>query len=202
MKVSSTVATANLQYFSAGPGAGGMGARAFPDVRCPAAFGGVCVIAEARGSGNDPFAQVVVSAFDPLTGQTRSLASVTPAHGAALTSWDVSADGRTLAFSDFAWDGGNRITLVTAGSGETRIVDVKGFMNIADLAWAADGRSLFATTATLHGSELLRVTLDGRAVLLRRLEGQGQFAPRPSPDGRSLLVGVQQSNSNAWLIER
>jgi hypothetical protein len=43
---------------------------------------------------------------------------------------------------------------------------------------------------------------DGRAVLLRRFQSQELFAPRPSPDGRSLLVGLQQSSSNAWVVER
>jgi len=133
---------------------------------------------------------------------TRQLASVTPTNGAGRTSWDVSPDGHTIAFCEFAWDGGNRITLVTAGTGDTRVVDVKDFKNIADMAWASDGRSLFATTATIHGGELLRVMLDGRTVLLRRFQSQELFAPRPSPDGRSLLVGVQQSNSNAWVIDR
>ena len=108
----------------------------------------------------------------------------------------------TIAFSEFAWDGGNRITLVTAGTGDSRTILVKDFVNIADIAWAPDGRSLFATTSTLRGAELIRVMLDGKTVLLKRLQGQGLFAPRSSPDGRSLLVGVQQANSNAWLIER
>jgi hypothetical protein len=202
MTLSSTVATADLQFFPALPGAGGTGARSFPDIRCPAAFGGSCVIAEARKSGNDPLSQIVVSAFEPLTGHTRQLASVTPTKGAGVTSWDASPDGHIIAFSEFAWDGGNRITLVTAGTGDTRALDVKDFRNIADMAWAPDGRSLFATTATLHGGELLRVMLDGKAVLLRRFQSQDLFAPRPSPDGRSLLVGVQQSSSNAWVIER
>jgi Tol biopolymer transport system component len=201
MALSSTVATANLQFFGAALGAAGTGARSFPDIRCPAAFGGSCVIAEARKSGNNPLSQIVVSAFEPLTGQTRPLASVTPENG-GVTSWDASPDGHTIAFAEFAWDGGNLITLVTAGTGETRVVEVKDFKNIADIAWAPDGRSLFAATSTLHGAELLRVMLDGRAVLLRRFQSQGLFAPRPSPDGRSLLLGVQQSNSNAWVIER
>jgi Tol biopolymer transport system component len=202
MTLSSTVATANLQLFAPLPGAGGTGARSFPDIRCPAAFGGSCVIAEARKSADDPLSQIVVSAFEPLTGHTRQLASVTPANGAGVTSWDASPDGHTIAFSEFAWDGGNRITLVTGGTGDSRVIDVKDFKNIADIAWASDGRSLFATTATVHGSEILRVMLDGRAVLLRRFQSQNVLAPRPSPDGRSLLVGVQQANSNVWVIER
>jgi Tol biopolymer transport system component len=202
MTLSSTVATADLQFWAMQPGAGGTGARSFPDVRCPAAFDHSCVIAEARGSGNDPFSQILVSAFDPLVGHTRRLASVTPGNGAGLTAWDVSPDGRTIAFCEFAWDGGNRITLVAASTGDTRAIDITDFKNIVDIAWAPDGRSLFATTATIHGGELIRVMLDGSAVLLRRLQSQTLFAPRPSPDGRSLLVGVQQTNSNAWVLER
>jgi len=197
MPLSSTVATSDLQYFIAMPGAGGTGARAFPDIRCPRAFGGACVIAELRGSDTD--AQVVVSAFDPLTGQPRQMAA---AKGGGLTFWDVSPDGSTVAFGEFAWDGGDRITLVAPATGDRREVQVKDFKNIVDVAWAADGRSLLAATATLHGGELLRVMLDGRAVLLRRFQSQNVFAPRPSPDGRSLLLGVQQYNSNAWVIER
>lgn len=201
MPLTSTVATANLQAFGAMPGAAGTGARSFPDLRCPAAFGGSCVIAEARASGSNPLASLVVSAFDPLTGQRRELASVNPARG-GLAFWDVSPDGRTIAFGEFAWDGGKRFEFVTAGTGTARIVEVKDFGNIVDIAWAPDGRSLFATTATLKGGDLLRVTLDGRAILLRRFPSQTLFAPRPSPDGRSVLVGVCQSNSNVWVIER
>lgn len=203
MALSSAVETANLQFFGVLPGAAGTGARSFPDIRCPPAFNGSCVIAELRTAGNGSRSQIVVSAFEPLTGHTRQLASLTPTNGrGGLTSWDVSPDGQTIAFAEFAWDGGNRIALVSAGSGDTRVVDVKDFRNISDIAWAADGRSIFATTSTLHGAELLRVMLDGRAVLLRRFQSQQLLAPRPSPDGRSLLVALQQDNSNAWVIER
>jgi Tol biopolymer transport system component len=202
MPVSSLVATSDLRFFAAAPGAAGMGPRSFPDLRCPARFDGSCAIAEIRQSGTDPVPQIVVSAFDPASGRARQLATAKPTNAAGLTCWDISPDGHTIAFSEFAWDAGNRITLVTAGSGESRTILVKDFLNIADLSWAADGRSLLATTATLRGAELVRVMLDGKAVLLQRLQGQGMFAPRSSPDGRSLLVGVQQNNSNAWVIER
>jgi Tol biopolymer transport system component len=196
MPLSSTVATSDLQSFIAAPGADGTGARAFPDVRCPRAFRD-CVIAELRTVRNET--KLVVSAFDPATGRTRQLATT---NGTAVTFWDASPDGTTVAFGQFAWDGGNRVSLVNTASDETRVIDVKDFKNIVDIAWAADGRSLFATTSTLHGGELLHVMLDGRALLLRQFQSQELFMPRPSPDGRSLLVGIQQSSSNAWVIER
>jgi dipeptidyl aminopeptidase/acylaminoacyl peptidase len=196
MPLSGTVATSNLQSFVAAPGAGGAGARAFPDVRCPRASRD-CVIAELRSAGNE--SKLVVSAFDPSTGRTRHLATT---NGTGVTFWDASPDGTTVAFGEFAWDGGNRVSVVNTVSGETRVIDVKDFKNIVDIAWAADGRSLFATTSTLHGGELLHVMLDGRAILLRQFQSQELFVPRPSPDGRSLLVGVKQSNSNVWVLER
>jgi len=196
--LSSTVATANLQFFPPVPGAAGTGAGAFPEIRCASRPDGSCVIAELRASGGD--ADLVVSAFDPLTGHTRPLAVVKSA--SSFTFWDVSPDAATVAVGAFAWDGGDRISLITAATGETRVLRVTDFKNIHDIAWAPDGRSLFATTGTLHGGELLHIMLDGRAVLLRRYQSQELFAPRPSPDGRSLLVGVQQNNSNAWVIDR
>jgi Tol biopolymer transport system component len=202
MTLSSTVATGTLQFFAAEIGAAGTGALSFPDIRCPSAFDGSCVMAELRESGGDPLAQLAVSAFEPLTGRIRPLATLTPRNSAALMSWDVSPDGRTIAFAEFGWSGGDRITLVSSDKNVNRVVEVNGFKNIADIAWSPDGRSLFATTATVHGSELLHVLLDGSAFLLRRFQSQSLFAPRPSPDGRSLLVGLQQDNSNAWAIDR
>lgn len=78
---------------------------------------------------------------------------------------------------------------------------VTTFKNLCDVAWAADGRSLFATAQTIRGGQLLHIMLDGSAHLLRVFDSETLLNPRLSPDGRSLLLGVVQTNSNAWVIE-
>ena len=87
-------------------------------------------------------------------------------------------------------------------SGEQKVVRLKTFKNLMDVVWSSDGRSLFATTGTVHGGALLHVMLDGTAQIVRLFDSRAVANPRPSPDGRSVLVGVTSTNSNAWVIER
>jgi Tol biopolymer transport system component len=199
--ISSQPATASLRFFAANPGTAGTGARSFPDVRCPAHVDGSCVLAEARVNEKDHRTRVVLSTFDPGNGQVRELATIADDHAGA-TFWDVSPDGSTIAFGQFAWGGGDQITLLGTRTGERRVVQLKTLKNLSDVAWAEDGRSLFATTATIRGAQLLHVSLDGITHLLHTFDGQIVLNPRPAPDGRSLLLGVLQTNSNAWIVER
>jgi Tol biopolymer transport system component len=200
LDVSSRLATASLQYWGAALGTSGWGARSFPDIRCPSRAES-CFIAEARFKQAEHRADVVVSAIDPMTGSTRPVVTISDGN-AAQTFWDVSPDGSMVAHGVWDWGGGDTITLTAASSGEQRKIAIKGFDNVLDIAWAPDARSLLAITATVRGGQLLRVQLDGAARLLQTFESQVLGNPRPSPDGRSILLGVAQSNSNAWIIER
>ena len=100
------------------------------------------------------------------------------------------------------WRHSDEITILTLATGERRIIRPNNVKNLTDVAWAADGRSLFATTTNIRRAEVFHIALDGTASLLRTFESQVASNPRPSPDGRSLLVGVLQTNANAWVIER
>lgn len=201
LAVSSPPATSTLQFFGPLPGTTGAGARSFPDIRCPPRGDGSCVLAEARVDQKDHRTSIVFSTFDPGNGRARELATM-PSEYAAVTFWDVSPDGSTIAFGEFAWAAGDELTLLRAGTSERRVVRVSGFKSLSDVAWAADGHSLFAATETLRGGELLRVLPDGTARLLRAFPSQSVRNLRPSPDGRSLLLGIVQTDSNVWIIER
>jgi Tol biopolymer transport system component len=201
MGISSRVATSTLQFWAVSPGTAGAGARSFPDVRCPQAGDGSCVVAEARFDERERRSHVVVSSFDPASGRAREIGTV-GGREAELSFWDVSPDGSTIASGQFDWGGGDTITFTRVGSGEKRTVQVNGFKNLSDIAWAPDGRGLFAVTGTVHGGQLLRIGLDGKAQLLHTFESQTLGNPRPSPDGRSVLLGVIRADSNAWVIER
>ena len=124
------------------------------------------------------------------------------ADGAAVTFWDVSPDGATVAFGQFAFDGGDHITLLRIATGERTTVRPVNVRNLSDVAWAADGRSLFATVWTIRNAEVLHVNLDGTVHHLHSYDSQTVLNPRPSPDGRSLLIGLAQTNSNVWVVDR
>ena len=200
LAVSSHLETATMRFFAPGPGTSGIGAHAFPDLRCPAQWDGSCVLAEVRADKTQQKTHVVLSTFDPATGRMRELA-VLPGESADLTFWDVTPDGSAIAFGEFAWGGGDRFTLLHPATGETRVVRLQHFKNVSDLAWAADGRSLFATTTTIRGAEVIHVMLDGTTHLVRAFQSLTVQNPRPSADGRSLLVGILSTSSNAWVIE-
>lgn len=203
MSSSSRLGTSTMAYFVVFPGASGTGARSFPDVRCPAgAADGSCLLLEAR-PGNHPEAgnRLVLSRFDPESGNVREIGTMVDDH-AATTFWDASPDGSTVAFGQFSWNGGDRITLWEIASGHRRELRLSGVKNMNGIGWAPDGRSLFATVMTIRSGDVLHVDLDGAVHSLRSYESQTVLNPLPSPDGRSLLVGLQQANANVWIAER
>lgn len=203
MTSSSQLETSTLQFFAAVPGTTGAGARSFPDVRCPArAAQGSCLLVEARpgtrpGAGN----RLVLSRFDPASGDVREVGPMVEDHP-GLTFWDASPDGKTVAYGQFSWTGGDRITLWEIATGERHDLQVSGVKNMNGIAWASDGRSLLATVLTIRSGEVLRIGLDGTAHVLRSFESQTLLNPLPSPNDRSLLVGLQQANANVWVAER
>ena len=116
----------------------------------------------------------------------------------ALPSGASHPTERLSRSGQFAWGGGDQVTLLRLATGEKRIVQLKNFKNLSEIAWAPDGRSLFGTTGTLLGGQVLHIGLDGTTQLLHMFESQIVGNPRPSPDGRLLLVGA---TSNAWVLE-
>jgi dipeptidyl aminopeptidase/acylaminoacyl peptidase len=201
MPISTRLGTSTMQLWSLNPGVTGTGGHTFPDLRCPAKSDGSCVLAEARFDEHDHRSHVVFSVFDPATGQRRELAPVTDVK-AAWTFWDVSPEGSTIAYGDFDWDAGDQVTLLSTAGGATRRVRLNGFKNVADIAWSSDGRSLFAITNTIRGGALLHVMLDGTAQVVRTFDSRILMNPRPSPDARTVLLGIVTTSSDAWLIER
>ncbi len=203
LTIKSRVGTGGMPFFGLSPGASGLGAHAFPDIRCPArAVQPVCMIAETRPGGTaGAGSAVIVSSFDPASGQVRELGTIATSN-AGTTFWDVSPDGTTLVSGHFAWDAGDRVSIFRPATGERHDIVLQNVKNLTDVAWAADGRSLFATVNTIREGEVLRVMLDGTVHRLRRFENQTPLNPRPSPDGRSLLIGLTQTVANAWVIER
>src|SRR5262249_32252353 len=82
----------------------------------------------------------------------------------------------------------------------SKTITVKGWNNIRDLRWTADGKGLFVLSDTNRpeGAVLLHVDLQGNPnVLWKNLE---VFSFAPSPDGRHLVFSGMARESNIWTI--
>ena len=139
--------------------------------------------------------QVIFTAFDPVDGRKGELARI----GAPLPdSWDLSPNGRWIA-ATWRW-GPGRIRLISLAGQPTRDIPVDEWRNLQSVAWAADGKAVFATGWASKDPPLLHISLDGEVTLLHK----GLFHlenPVPSPGGRYLAFGENMMESNVWVVE-
>jgi hypothetical protein len=81
-------------------------------------------------------------------------------------------------------------------------VNVKGWSNLTNFAWDADGKGLFVIVDGLSGRDLLHVDLQGNAqVLWENLGRSGVTEPVASPDGRHLAFDDWTTDGNMWMLE-
>jgi Tol biopolymer transport system component len=161
----------------------------FPSFRC-AAHASTCVLAEADDK------QVVFTAFDPVQGRKAELAKV--AIDPDLASWDLSPDGSRVALGLFDHKAAD-IQIVPLAGGATQKLSAMPWTQLATLAWAADGKSLFLASASSRGTTVMHTDLTGKSKVLIKPKWD-IFSLVPSPDGHYLAFGPVISNANAWTI--
>ena len=163
-----------------------------PRFRCPSVPQAPCVLSELVQR------QVVFTAFDPVEGRKGELARI-EIDPSICTFWDLSPDGRWIAFGKRE-EASGRIRLLPLAGQAAREISAGGWTELENTAWAPDGKALFVTGRASNGSPLLRVSLDGETQLLYKA-GYYLENPVPSPDGRYLAFGEMTLESNAWVIE-
>jgi len=155
-----------------------------------------CVIAEANGE------QLVFSFLDPVQGRGSEIQRVdVKAQG---TDWSLSPDGTRIAIGDPS--SGGWIQILTIADG--KLVPLPHNMRwagVQHVAWAADGKHLFATA---WSNEIPGQT---QAILSLDLQGHGQVMEvagagwlqdlRASPDGHYLAYTKRNPESNVMLLE-
>ncbi|HTW56930.1 MAG TPA: hypothetical protein VMD99_02245 [Terriglobales bacterium] len=161
----------------------------FPSFRCPRASGD-CVVAERRDN------QIVFSSFDPVKGRKAELLKLPFNH--VRTAWDLSPDGKRVAFSEFSYVKGE-VSLLPLDGGAAQKISQTQWTELLSVAWAADGKSLFAASFSSRGTAIVHLDFAGH--------GKQLFKPNwrietlePSPDGKYLAFGPLISNSNVWTM--
>jgi Tol biopolymer transport system component len=169
----------------------GSTAGGFPSFRCPRSSGD-CVVAERH----DEQEQIVFSSFDPLKGRKAELLKVPFNH--VRSAWDLSPDGKRVAFSEFSYVKSEISLLPLDGSAAQKISQTQ-WTELLSVAWAADGKSLFVSSFSSRGTAIVHLDFAG--------QGKQLFKPNwrivtlePSPDGKYLAFGPVISNSNVWTM--
>ncbi|MEK7409530.1 MAG: hypothetical protein AAB225_31070 [Acidobacteriota bacterium] len=163
-----------------------------PRFRCPSVPGTACVLSEQDQR------QLVFSAFDPAEGTKREFTRI-EVDPSTVAFWDLSPDGRWIAFGATDEQSGSIRVLSLAGR-TIQDMSVKGWTHLESVAWSADGKGLFLTSFDSRGRRLLRASLTGETRLLYAARSH-LTNPSPSPDGRHLAFGEVTPSSNAWVIE-
>jgi TolB protein len=162
-----------------------------PGFRCVSSGKGSCVLAE----GDEVKKKITFTLFDPAQGKKGATANVEVPEEPA---WALSPDGSRVAITWFDTQGAT-IRIVPLDGGSARDLIVKNCTEFVNLAWAADGKSLFAIRNSSKGSLLLHVELNGESQVLYRA-GWDVVQITPSPDGHFLAYGAVNSNSTVWTI--
>ena len=158
---------------------------------CPLSGKATCVLRETIGKQT-----FVYYALDPVTGKGMELARIAWLPH-LLGNWSVSPDGSAIALpSNDPGRSTIRIVPLVRGRQEQDVV-VKGFSNLAEVTWSADGQGWFVASNSAVGTALLYVDRQGNSHILRDTP-LGTWGV-PSPDGHKLAFVDQAVDSNVWV---
>ena len=154
----------------------------------------VCAIVEYSENRK----QVVVTAFDPLKGRGREVLRFDLDPKDPFFQYDVSPDGTRIL-----WAKGRKgpVHILSLRGQPPQEITVKGWSNLGDIGWAADGKALLISNGVQGGSVLLHVDLQGNAHVLWQQHGGKWTWGRQSPDSRHLAMLGWTVDSNLWMME-
>ena len=174
-------------------------AKIWSQLMCARLPSQLCVIVEPTDDGK----QAVVSSLDPIKGRGSELMrfAIDPNDPYRWFA-DLSADGTRMAVT--ATPAGP-IDIFTVHGQPVQQIQVKGWSNLSEYSWAADGKGLYVTAGIRDGQVVLYVDLRGNAhPLWSSIGATGQMTEtlaRPSPDGRQLVIATWTTRGNLWMIE-
>lgn len=172
--------------------------RGFTNLQCARLPSTLCLYSQVVDK------RLIFFSFDPMRGKGQEVAHVDDDIPYAY-NWSLSPDGLTLAVAksqkmDMAAK--PDIRLLSLADHTERTISLKEWPSVSSVDWAADGKSLLASTARSDGTNaLLSVDLTGRAHPLWEQTKMVVGWAIPSPDGRYLALWQASGNSNVWMIE-
>jgi Tol biopolymer transport system component/DNA-binding winged helix-turn-helix (wHTH) protein len=164
--------------------------EAIDNFQCARAPSTVCVFGQSSETGLRFFT------FDPQMGKGNEVAKM----GVGLKyNWSLSPDGATLALAQWRH---SQIELISTRGGPSRTLTIRGWAGVASIDWAADGRSLWASSSSPTGTQaLLNIDLRGRVKPMFQDPDKDVGWAIPSPDGRYIAFWEAGGSANAWVLQ-
>jgi Tol biopolymer transport system component/predicted Ser/Thr protein kinase len=161
---------------------------------CPYSPSSLCVLARREHD------RLVFYHLDPWRGLGKQVGEVSSAL-ANDSSWSVSPDGLSLAVTESRRVAG-QVQVLDLRDSTDHVIALVPSWRVWDVAWAADGKSLFAAGSRDPDCFVLQIELNGQTRVLMN-QGKDHLVQllRPSPDGYHLAFSQLTWESNAWLLE-
>ncbi len=170
-------------------------ARPWSLLTCARSPSGLCVLGEPTEDGK----QLTVTAIDLIEGRGPELFRFALVANDDTWCLDLSPDGTRVAATRTL---AGPIYILSLGGQVLQEVQVKGWSNLLNVIWAADGKGFFVTAGIHNGREILHVDLQGNAhTLWENTGGSAETLAYPSPDGRHLAFNGWTTSGNMWLME-
>jgi Tol biopolymer transport system component len=164
-------------------------------IDCPSDPTASCLISERSGD------EVVLYEMDGVKGRGRVVARI-GGLGAAWSKWSLSPDGSRVAYLEDSTSG-FLIKILNLADSSTIELLLKGRNNVQSVAWAPDGKSLFAANNDYGKCAIFRVDFQGNTRVLLESGPGGEWLgnPLPSLDGRYLAYQEIGFYSDYWILE-
>jgi hypothetical protein len=158
---------------------------------CPNSAAAMCVLSRPENG------QLTFHQLDPVRGIGKQVGAFNAGHA----YWAISPDGSWIGISD-SRTLSRQVLLMKLGDSTQRIVGLSPAWDVREIAWAADGHSVFAFGVRALNEFILRIDLHGNVhVVLDIGKDHLLDSPHVSPDGRHLAFGQWTWESNAWVLE-
>jgi Tol biopolymer transport system component/DNA-binding winged helix-turn-helix (wHTH) protein len=143
-----------------------------------------------------------IYSFDPLKGSGPQVYQIKDDLPQSY-NWSISPDGTTLAIAKGkVGEEEPRIQLISLRSGTERWLPLQGLSGVGAIDWAADSKSLWASSVGDEENALLNIDLQGNARTVWRSKKKSIYWAIPSRDGRYVALHVSSSSANVWMAER
>lgn len=165
--------------------------KASGNIQCARVPSNLCLISVTSGSIMKFFS------FDPEKGTTQEFGRFKIDH---TLNWSLSPDGSQLAMLPVP---GSKITFMTLSDRRTHDVELKGWADLNTIDWTGDGRSVYVTARTSHGTdEVVQVEPSGMNHVVLESDSHTHFWwAIQSPDGQHIIVQAVTGENNVWMVE-
>lgn len=154
---------------------------------------GVCLMSEATSEG------VEFSWFDLDTGEASEPVAQIPLT-AKWMRWDLSPDATELAIAT-----SNPPRLTVRNLSTTANVEWPAQIDFPQaVSWRPDGSGVFVSglvDSSQHPYRIVSVDREGASETLWTSMSQNVYTIQPSPDGKTLALGIHAFDDDVWLVE-